>query len=152
MFVAVTFGASLVTVQTPEASRAFLDPTITHFVQVLATACLLTIPTMGPTLLGVLVVVIAIVRIAALFPVHRHMKAAAQKHDDIELSDWMSGIVIPFIADLALIGSGIAFVLEQRIAFSVLAIVTIATLLNGIYSAWELMVWLALTRAQSTKR
>src|SRR5712675_2111028 len=74
MFVAVTFGASLVTEQTSASARAFLDPTFTHFVQILLTACLIAIPTMGTTVLGVLLLVMSALRIASLFQVHRHMK------------------------------------------------------------------------------
>ena len=152
MFVAVTFGSSLVTVQNSESStaerRAFLDPTLTHFVQVLVTACLITIPTMGATLLGGLLMAIGVLRVAALFRVHRHMKAAQESHNDIELSDWMSGIVGPFIAHVLLLGVGIAF-LTGHAALNVLALVTLIVLLNGIYGAWELMVWLALTRART---
>ncbi len=151
MFVAVTFGSSLVTVQTPESSRAFLDPTVTHFVQVLTTACLMTIPTMGPTLLGIALAAIGVMRVAALFSVHRHMRAAQRKHNDIELSDWMSGIVLPLASHVTLIGTGVAFVLGYA-AFSVLALVTVVILLNGIYGAWELMVWMALIRSRSNER
>src|ERR1700751_5198657 len=76
MFVAVTFGASLVTRQTTESARAFLDPTFTHFVEVLVTACLLTIPTMSPMVLGVFLLGISVVRTTALFWVYRHMREA----------------------------------------------------------------------------
>ena len=39
MFVAITFGSSMIKVENPDAMRAFLDPTLGHFVQVLVTAC-----------------------------------------------------------------------------------------------------------------
>jgi hypothetical protein len=60
----------------------------------------------------------------------------------------MSGIVGPFIAHVLLLGVGIAF-LTGHAALNVLALVTLIVLLNGIYGAWELMVWLALTRART---
>ena len=67
MFVAITFGATAVkAIANVEASRAFIDPTLTHFVQVLMTACFVVIPSMGSTLFGVLLVAMAAIRIAAI--------------------------------------------------------------------------------------
>jgi hypothetical protein len=76
MFVAITFGSGLVKQEASPSVRSFLDPTFTHFVQVLFTSCLVVVPTMHPTLLGSLLIGIGAVRIAALFRVHRHMKQA----------------------------------------------------------------------------
>lgn len=148
MFVAITFGASLVTAQTSASARAFIDPTFTHFVQVLMTACLVTIPTMGPNVLGVLVLAINALRIAALFRVFRHMMAAHRVHRDIELSDWLSGIALPFICYILLSVTGVAFVAGYAASFNALAIGTLAILLNGIFGAWELMIWMAVARAR----
>jgi hypothetical protein len=149
MFVAITFGASLVTPETSFSARSFLDPTFTHFVQVLLTACLITIPTMGPTVLGVLLLAISALRTSALFRVFRHMREAHRIHHDIELSDWLTGIAIPLLCYLLLAATGAAFLEGLRGAFDVLAIVTIAILLNGIYGAWELILWMALARARA---
>src|SRR5580692_9746483 len=70
MFVAVTFGSSLVTAETSPTARAFLDPTFTHFVQILFTACLVTIPSMGSRLFGSLLLLIGVLRIATTVRVH----------------------------------------------------------------------------------
>jgi cytochrome bd-type quinol oxidase subunit 2 len=155
MFVAVTFGASFVSAETSaeasETARAFLDPTFMHFVQVLLTACALVSPSMGPTLLGALLVVGGIARISSLGYVYRQMRAAHGRHNDLELEDWLSGIVVPLAAHLVLIGTGAGF-LMGRAAFAWLAVVTIVVLVTGVYSAWELLLWLALTRARSGNR
>ena len=76
------------------------------------------------------------------------MKAAARRNNDIELSNWLSGIIIPVATYLLLAGSGFAFIMG-RLAFAGVAIATIVILLNGIYGAWELVVWLALTRSRT---
>ncbi len=150
MFVAITFGASLVTPETSPSARAFLDPTFTHFVQVLLTACLITIPTMGAILLGVLLLAIGALRTAALVWVFRHMREAHRTHNDIELSDWLIGIAIPLLCYLLLGATGAAFLEGYAAAFSVLAIATIAILLNGVFSAWELVLWMAETRGRTS--
>jgi hypothetical protein len=144
MFVAVTFGSSLVTKETAQSARAFLDPTYAHFVQVLLTACLLTIPTLGPTLLGWLLVGIGTLRLIRLYWVFGHFMAAHRRQGDIELSDWMMSIVLPALCHLLLMTTGAGFILRHAAAFSGLALVTVALLFIGIQGAWELLVWMAL--------
>jgi hypothetical protein len=148
MFVAVTFGSNVVKTENTASVRSFLDPTFTHFVQVLFTACLIAVPAMSGTLMGVLLIAIGGLRAAALVQVFRHMRKAQQAHHDLEFSDWISGIVLPSLCYLALGGTGVAFILGLAAAFSALAVVTIAILMIGVFGAWELMVWLALTRAR----
>jgi hypothetical protein len=148
MFVAITFGAQLVTAETSPSTRAFLDPTFTHFVQVLLTSCLVTIPTMGSTALGVLLLAIGALRTWSLYRVFGHMREANRIHNDIELSDWLMGIALPLLCYLLLGFAGVRFLQGYVAAFNALAVVTVAVLLNGIFGAWELMVWLAVTRAK----
>jgi hypothetical protein len=146
MFVAVTFGSSLVKPETSATARSFLDPTFNHFAQVLLTACLMTVPTMGHVLLGSLLFMLSLLRMFALIRIHRHMKEAARTHQDIELSDWVAGIVVPFVCHLLLGASGVAFMARSPLAFDGLAIATVVILFNGVFGAWELMVWMAVTR------
>jgi hypothetical protein len=151
MFVAITFGSSMMgKVENREGTRAFLDPTLTHFVQVLVTSCFMLVPWMGATVLGALLAVIAAFRIVSLTRIYRHMRAAHRKHGDLELSDWMQGIVVPLAMHLTL-GVSAAMSIAGRNVLSLVAIVTIVILLNGIYGAWELVVWIALTRSQQQK-
>ncbi len=148
MFVAVTFGSNLVTPKTSASTRAFLDPTVTHFVQVLVTALVVVIPTMGYTLLGVLLVLLAALRTVAIVGVYRHMKEAHRVNHDLELSDWVMGVALPLLCYGGLAAAGVAFGAGYAMAFSALATVTVAILLIGVYGAWELMVWLAMTRSR----
>jgi hypothetical protein len=145
MFVAVTFGSSLVTKETAQSARAFLDPTYLHFGQVLLTGVLLTIPTLGPTFLGSLLLATALLRIFGSFHVFGHYRKAQEKHGDIELSDWIVSIIIPLLCHLLLATCGIGFLQERlSIALTGLAIVNVTLLAIGIQGAWELLVWMAL--------
>jgi hypothetical protein len=147
MFVAVTFGAGLVGAQSAASARSFIDPPFYHFVNVLLTACLLVIPAMSARLLGVALLAISVFRTAILFRIHRHLKEAHRKFGDIELSDWLSGIVVPALCYLLLAASGVGFLRGYSAAFGGLAIAMLVTLVLGIFGAWELMIWMALTRA-----
>jgi hypothetical protein len=148
MFVAVTFGSSLVGAQSTASARSFIDPPFYHFVYVLVAACLVAIPAMTAPVLGVVVLAISVLRTAALIRIHRHMREAHRKFGDIELSDWLSGIVIPLVCYLVLGASGAGFLAGYRAAFNGLALATLGALLLGIFGAWELMIWMALTRAR----
>ena len=144
MFVAVTFGSSLVTRESAATTRAFLDPTYTHFVQVLLTACVLTVPTLGATFLGCALMVAGALRIVALHSVFRRYREAQRKYGDIEMSDWVVSIVLPLLCHLLVMTSGAGFIVRKAVALDVLAVAIMALLFIGIHSAWELFVWMAL--------
>jgi hypothetical protein len=144
MFVAVTFGASLVTRETAQTTRAFLDPTYLHFVQVLLTACLLTIPTLAPWSLGCALIGVGACRLVRLHWVFRQYREAQRKYGDIEASDWVMSIALPLVCHLLLMATGVGFVLRLAPALDALALVTISLLFIGIHGAWELFVWMAM--------
>jgi hypothetical protein len=148
MFVAVTFGAGLATPETAPAARAFLDPPFYHFAQVLLAACLMIVPTVTTTFAGVALIVLSLYRLAILVRVHRYMREASAKYNDLEISDWLSGIVVPLLCHVVLGASGGAFLARAPIAFDGVALATVAILALGLYGAWELILWLALTRAK----
>jgi hypothetical protein len=152
MFVAVTFGANMITKETSATARAFFDPTFSHFVQILFTACVTLIPSMSHGLLGAIVVVVAVLRTLSLIRVFGHMMKAHRVYNDIEFSDWTMGVAVPFACYLALGAAGIGFVEGRSFALDVLAVVTVVTLLNGIFGAWELMVWMAMTHAERKEK
>jgi len=149
MFVAVTFGADRVRPETADTARSFIDPPFRHFVQVLFTACLAVIPGVQPWLLGVLSAGVAVLRGGGLLWTYRHMRIADRAHHDVELSDWMSGIVVPALCHALLLATGVGFVVGRPAAFDGLAIVTIAILMTGVFGSWELILWMVVTRAGS---
>src|SRR4051812_47482462 len=149
MFVAVTFGAGLVREESTTSARAFLDPPFTHFVTVLFIACLSLVPSMGTTLLGVTLLVVATLRTVALVGVRRRMREAHERYNDVELSDWLLGVIVPAMCYAGLIATGAAFVANREAAFSGLAIVIVTVLLLGIFGAWELVIWLALAHVRA---
>lgn len=151
MFIAITFGAGLVTAESLPTARSFIDPTFAHFVQILMTACWMLVPGMHPWLLGGLLLVTALWRAPRLLLIYRHMRDAHRRAGDIELSDWVSGIVAPLVAYLSLATAGVGFVLGWGMAFPLLAFVTVLLLLLGTYSAWETMVWMVLVRSRKSE-
>ena len=143
MFVAVTFGSSLVTKETAQTTRAFLDPTYMHFVQVLLTGCLLTVPTLRPWVLGCALIGVGGFRLAGLQWVFGRYREAQRKYGDVEWSDWVMSIALPLLCHASLLAIGAGFILHHAAAPSGLAAVTMVLLFVGIHGAWELFVWMA---------
>jgi hypothetical protein len=143
MFVAVTFGAPLMRKETLSTARAFIDPSYSHFVQVLLTAALVVIPSMTARLLGALVLAGATLRLAGLAWVVRHVRIAHRNYGDIDASDWLLTGILPLVVYLVLVLAGADLLLGRAEALDVLAGATITTAALGIRAAWELVVWMA---------
>jgi hypothetical protein len=144
MFIAVTFGSSLVTRETEQMSRAFLDPTYEHFGQVLLTACVMTVPVLTSSVLAALLIVAGLLRLRSLRRIFGHYREAHRRSGDVELSDWVMSMVVPGLCHFGLVLTGVAFALGVRGAVVSLAVVTLVLLALGIQAAWELFVWMAL--------
>jgi hypothetical protein len=113
------------------------------------------IPIANATFLGVIAVGSSVWRLVGLAWVYRQMRRAHAANHDLEISDWLLGIAIPFCAYGVLGAAGAGFISGRREAFICLAFVTIALLGVGVWSAWELVIWLAdvtVTRADGENR
>lgn len=146
MFVAVTFGAGLVSSASPEAARAFIDPTLSHFVQVLGTSGFFLMPTLTARTIGAVLLGGLLFRGGALVWVFGHLRRAHQMHGDMEMSDWLISIVLPAVAYLIIGGGALGFVagMAGNAAFTAVAVGTGLVMAIGIRSAWELMLWMAI--------
>lgn len=149
MFVAVTFGANLVKPETAATARAFIDPPFTHFVQVLVMACFAVIPGVKASVLGPLLLVVGTLRLVYLPRVYRLMRAADSVHHDVDLSDWLTTIVLPALCHGLLLAAGVGFIAGWGAAFHLFAAVTIAILVTGVFGAWELILWMVVSNARA---
>ena len=131
MFIAVTFGSSLVTRETAQTTRAFVDPTYMHFVQVLLTACLVTIPTLGPVVLGSVLVVAVAWRLVHLYSpgVRPPPGGAAHARRDIGLSEHKAMLVVlPLLCHLLVVATGVGFARHDPASLTSLAVVNLGLL------------------------
>jgi hypothetical protein len=151
MFVAVTFGAHLIDEKNMPTARAFLDPTILHFVQVLVIAGIALVPGMETALFGGLLTGVGLLSLILLAGVHRGLMTAQRQFNDLEMADWLSGFILPLTVYLGYTACGAAFWMGHK-PFGVLAVLTLLILLNSIYSAWELILWFAIVRTRRDLR
>jgi hypothetical protein len=77
------------------------------------------------------------------------MRTANRAHHDVELSDWVTAIVLPASCHAPLVMTGVGFLVGWDPAFDLLAVVTIAILVIGVFGAWELILCMVLSRAQT---
>jgi hypothetical protein len=75
--------------------------------------------------------------------IFRRYLGAQRASGDLDTSDWVAGIVLPIVLHLLLIASGIGFLRHEPVSLTGLAVTSLGILLIGIYSAWELLVWMA---------
>jgi hypothetical protein len=144
MFVAVTFGAGLVNEENASTVRAFIDPPFSHFLHVIVTGCLLVMPTMTARALGSLLFAGVGVRAVSLVWIYRRFMDAHRARGDMELSDWLIGIVFPVLAFAAILVAAAGFLVGHPASFTLVAAGTLAVLVIGVRNAWELMLWLVM--------
>jgi hypothetical protein len=99
-------------------------------------------PTMTARVFGALLLGGVAVRLVSLVWVYRQYREAHRLHGDMELSDWVMGIVLPAIAFVLLSVAAFGFLTGSRSWHSLVAATTLGVLVIGVRSAWELMLWL----------
>jgi len=144
MFIALTFGAKLVTPETVGLTRWILSPIIYHFAHAFLLACLALVPDNAPLLVGAAAIITAVYRLIKIPILIKQLKKAEQDHHDIELSDWILDIVIPIILYAALTINGLALLNNLEWSQSGIAFSVVALLFLGFMSAWDMLIWMAM--------
>lgn len=143
MFIAVTFGSRIVTPETISMTRAFFYPIVSHFTQAFLLSCFALAPLQTATMLGLVAIFTAIFRLFAIYGVTRQVVKAHRMQGDIEVTDWLLDIVLPVGNYSLLIYAGFGLLHSGTSAYFCLAISVLGLIFLGLFSAWELLVWIA---------
>jgi hypothetical protein len=143
MFIAVTFGSKFVTKENIGQVNVFLSPICFHFIQVFFLCCIAEIPTPNTKALGLIILLSSVWRSIRLTRTTRLMKTTARHDAEIEASDWMVCVYVPFAAFTALIGTGVGFILQAHWAIYVFSASLLTLLFIGALGAWEMLIWIA---------
>jgi hypothetical protein len=143
MFIAVTFGSRLITVDKLPHVDMFLSPICYHFIQVFLLCAVAIAPTVGPKFLGVVIAFTALWRLGQLPRFYHLMKTASQESHDIERSDWLLGLYLPGAVYALLIAAGLSYWFETADAPNLFATSLICLLMIGVRGAWETLIWIA---------
>jgi hypothetical protein len=145
MFVALSIGSRLFTQRNVSALRAFVTPSVMHFVYVLVTAGVVLIPSQTRTSLGILLVVGGLVSFTYLLLAIPVMRGSPE----IDRHDWAWYLCVPLLCYLLLVGSGIGLLLRIDEALNGVALASIALLITGIRNSWDLVIYMILRQSES---
>jgi hypothetical protein len=146
MFVAASIGASIFNEKHLEPMRAFITPTVFHFVIALLICILATIPTQTWAMRGILV---GSGGLAGLTYSGRiWVRIFSPYGSGIDLADRLFYALIPVLGYLAATVSAVALWMQAPWAPDLMAVALIALLVAGIRNAWDMTVWIV-TRSNS---
>lgn len=143
MFIAVTFGSRLITKEKLAYADAFMSPIAYHFIQAFILCAVTLMPTAGPKSIGGTIVVTTLVRVVQLVHTYRLTRIASQETSDIELSDWILGVVLPAANYIVFFVTAALYFAGAAVAPTLLAVAVLAVIVIGLRRAWELLLWVA---------
>ncbi len=142
-FIAVTFGSRLITQDKLPYVEAFFSPIADHFIQAFVLCAVALVPIAGPTILGAAIILTTVVRIVQLAHTYRLTKAAAAESKDIELSDWVLGVILPAAVYVLFVVTGVLYLLAIPQAPALFAVSILFLLVVALRRAWEMFLWIA---------
>jgi hypothetical protein len=145
MFVALSLASGEIIDQTSRSDlRAWVDPTLINFANVLISALVLVVPTVSSNALGVFFI------LAGAISTGRSLELFfwRRQHEErpLSLHDWQWRILLPFASHLIQLLAGVSFLRGSLFAFVWAAFASASLLMAGIRNAWDLALWLAAHR------
>ncbi len=139
-FVAITVGSGLITKQDISGLRAFVNPSLIHFIYVLVTASVAVIPTVTRMQLGILLVLAGLVSSGRALSVLPFMWQQYKRHV-VDMHDWAWYFLAPLVSYLMYVGTGMGLLLGTGQVLNGLAWASILLLVAGIRNTWDMVLW-----------
>jgi modulator of FtsH protease len=158
MFIAITLQSGRWTTEDRPilhaSFNAFLSPTFIHFVYVLVTALVVLIPTLSETALGVLLVTAGL---GSLGHIARNLPFLRERYraGTIDRSDVVWYSMMPSIGYILYLDGGAGLLMAAgrgaaaTPALNALAAASVLLVVIGVRNAWDLVVFLVLTRVDT---
>jgi hypothetical protein len=145
MFIAITFGARLITNDKLPYVDAFFSPISYHFMQVFILCAVAMVPVAGPKTLGAAILFMTAWRLLQLVTTYRLTRKASVSTDisDVDSSDWILGIILPAAVYVAFVATGVCYVAGIAAAPALFAISLLCLLVIALRRAWEMLLWIA---------
>jgi hypothetical protein len=143
MFVALSLGMHLVSDETREEFEIFVTPSVVYFVSALLVACVMLMPAMTPVGLAVVLFLGGGLGFTRGAKYARLLSQAARRHQDFELVDWLSNVIMPVGGYALILVAALCFAITQwSLAFFAIWLATIFLLLSAITNTWNLVIWI----------
>ena len=147
LFVAATVGGAAFSSDRPAPLRVFLSATVIHFSSVLLVSLILLAPLENWVLLGAAVLAGGLVGVAFYGLAWREAKRDGLIAA-IDLEDRIWYAVLPVIAYIVELASGVLMTSHSEIGFPALAVSLGMLLVIGLHNAWDITVWAIMRRRE----
>ena len=141
MFVALSLGMSLITEETAEGAKIWVNPSVLYFALALFLSAVMLIPKNSPQMIAIL---LFIADCAAVVPISRYQMQLihyVKSHDDFNLSEWTFQSILPFLSIILMFVAATCFYLRQEgYGFMELWFVMVSLIISGIYNTWSLVM------------
>jgi len=134
----------------PGGLGAFVTPTIVHFCGVLSLAAFLSIPHQRVVTLSAGLAVAGVAGLLYGKIIAGHMSAHTGKYIPVR-EDWVFNVILPTTAYALLLVMAIVIWYYPAEALWGVAVATLGLLLIGIRNAWDIAVYMAMTRAGASE-
>lgn len=143
LFIAISFGWHLVSTESDTQFRTYVTPILTHFISVLVLACMMLVPIYPAFGLSLVLLGLSIAGGIEIVRVIRGMSRRAQPAP-VSMHHWFWNVILP-VCGYGLVLSAAVWlaVRESPLVLYLIAVADVVLLLDGIWRAWETVVWIA---------
>ena len=142
LFVALSFGESVIQGETAKVFRIWVEPTLYNFLQVLGISAIAEMPVLPIQAFAGLIFFHTCYRLWRWGEIVRHFRGP-EAPADLEREDWMEQVVLPGLYYALSLASAVGLVLGQAWAPLGLAIYVMLVLMLGINNTWKQFAWMA---------
>jgi hypothetical protein len=140
LFVVISIAPHTINARTVRQTRAFITPTVAYFVTVLVVAGFMTMPSMTPHGLTLLLALGGIAGLGYMAWIGAHRQWRESK---LDFEDWICFVGLPILAYVLLLAAAVEVGLDSRFGLETVAIAVLLLLVVGIRNAWDLVIWMA---------
>ena len=154
MAVVVSINPDTIADRPKAGVRAFITPTMVFFTTAFVVSALLLAPQVPVRSLAVLLALAGIAGVVYLLWTrghHYYVHGIEDQPPNLDAEDWIFFIGLPYLSYLLLIAAAVAIWLHAGFGAPTLAIATMLLLVIGIHNAWDLVIWLAQQRGNSSE-
>jgi len=148
-FVVMTLIAQRTNEAPAEAGQAFSTPTVLHFCVVLLLGAVLRAPWESITPAAIAWGIVGLT--GAIYTLRVTAKIRSQTVYDPVAEDWIFYVVLPLLANLALIISAVAARSDPRSALFAVGAAAVLMLFIGIHNAWDTTTWHVFSKPQEAQ-
>jgi hypothetical protein len=135
----------------PAGIAGFVTPTIVHFCSVLGLAAYMAIPHQGVLTLSLGLAAGGIAGIVYGASIQQKIGGQSPEYTPV-VEDWAFNVILPMLSYLGLVALAALLWSHPAAALYGVALVALVLLFVGIHNAWDIAVWMTLSRDREAKK